>query len=202
MSDHERDAEGATILPFRTLAATNDNGNAALHFPEVYRLEGYAEIKRGRARKGVPKLPKLVRRLPGYTFNDAESFGFVKPTWTPIHKMDPKVDEGWVIVRYHYDDSHIEGYIDSQIDRYFDEEDVHAGSQVMSNEYGVFTLTHRLKARGAPDHLLVHVWADHAEMPLSTEQRLKWPNRYVIYHPDGSVTYDNRLLYPFTKPAK
>lgn len=172
------------------------------YFPEIYRLEGYTEIAPQKKRRGLVKLPRFLRRLPAYTFSDTEAFGFVNPKWTQITKLDPKVDSGWVVVRHHHDDSHIEGFLDSQIDRYFDKQDVHATSQVMSTEYGIFSLTHRAKVPGSPDHLLILVFAPGNDKPLTLQDRIKRPYQYTICHPDGSITHDQYLLYPFLKPPQ
>jgi len=191
---------------------SNDNGSVLnfvpktqkpvpkFYFPEIYRLEGYMEIAKQKSRKGVVKLPKFVRRAPVYTFNDREAYDFVHPKWTLVTKLDPKVDKGWVVVHHHHDDSHVEGFLDSQISRYFDRDDVYATSQVMSSELGTFSLTHRAKVHGTPDHLLILIHAPDNDKPLTLQERIKRQLQYTICHPDGSITHDHCLLYPFLKP--
>jgi hypothetical protein len=193
--------DNGSVLKFVPKTQKSADIKPKFYFPEVYRLEGYVEIAKQKKRRGVAKLPKFVPRFPAYTFNDTEAFGFIKPKWSLITKLDPKVDNGWVVVRHHHDDSHVEGYLDSQIDRYFDQDDVYATSQVMSTEYGTFSLTHRAKVPGSPDHLLVLIFAPDNDKPYNLQERIKRPNQYTICHPDGSITYDQYLLYPFLKPA-
>ncbi len=195
------DQDNGKVIKFLTMPTrgSNDNGRVMHRFPTVYRAEGFTYTK-PRKRKGVQRLPKLKPLPVGYTFADNlddVSEEVLKPSWTPITKLDPKLDFGWVIVRHHPDESHLIGFIKDQFDWFYYPDDLLALSFVTETEHGIFSLTHRAPADKAPSNLLIHIYSPLVEERCTIEEMLKAPDCYTIYHPDGTVTDSNKLLFPF-----
>ena len=195
------DQESGKVIKFLTMPTKggNDNSQATHRFPTVYRAEGFTYTK-PRKRSGIQRLPKLKPLPVGYTFaNNVDDLTeeVVKPSWTPIIKLDPKLDQGWVIVRHHPDESHLIGFIKDQFDWFYYPDDLLALSFVTETESGIFSLTHRQPADNAPSNLLIHIYTPLTQEPRTLEDKLRTMDSYSIYHPDGTVTSDIKVLYPF-----
>ncbi|MEY9235442.1 hypothetical protein ABIF78_007765 [Bradyrhizobium japonicum] len=75
-----------------------------------------------------------------------------KPVVTLIHHLDPSLDDGWLIIRRHYNEEVAVGYVAGVIDT--DKSDLCDPPQVYRTVAGTFTLLHRRPRIGAENHLI------------------------------------------------
>lgn len=133
-------------------------------FPQLYRLTGYYfKLKEGRQLKGgmleddsdmEPDYDAAT--TPAYTLGLDLDYGRIaEPKWTPISRLDPAIDKGWIMIRHHDSPGQAETYIDAM----YDTENFEFGNErfhALNTEFGVFTLLHRMPNEAAPDCLVVY----------------------------------------------
>ncbi len=152
-------------------------------FPKIYRRTG--SLKNG------------IVMPPGYGFKSDEPEWLENAMVEEITRLDPDIDDGWILVRQHADLDQLKGYLNSQIDMLSDE--ITQISSVHADEHGIFSLTCREPPIGSPDHLLIFV-RSMEESPYTVEN-IDQPDYYTICLPDGTVSHDIKFLYPFLKEA-
>lgn len=151
-------------------------------FPELYRVEGcYFEP----AEDG--SVMPTNRAAPiDYSLSIHTDPGLANPKWSPIRRLEPLKDVGWVIVRHHMQRAFVEGYFDALSDK-----TVLEAVSLYATKEGLFTVLRMMPPPGAPDHLLIYVTKVQLhDGPFAGE----WIDMWQIVHPDGSITDDFDVL--------
>lgn len=145
-------------------------------FPQLYRVEGYYfDVVVGQTVASGRPAP------PEYSLEEKDRYrGIANATWTPVTKLDPKKDSGWIVVRHHMQSAFVEGYFDALVDL-----TVLETGEAFGTKQGRFTVLKRAAPAGAKDHLLLFVTKVQLQ---SGEYAGEWVDAWSIVHPDGSVT--------------
>jgi hypothetical protein len=178
----------------------------------VFSLQGF---KKGLANTHEPhepsetgQFPKIYRRTgqfkgvgaaapPQYSFKADPSEWLENSEAVEITRLDPDIDDGWVVVRRHANFDELKGYLNNQMDMLSDE--ITQISSVHEDDTGLYSITCREPPVDSPDHLLIFV-CSMDENPYSIDT-IDQPDSYTICFPNGSVSHDIKVLYPFLKDA-
>jgi hypothetical protein len=158
-------------------------------YPPIYRVRGYYY---GYVIEGSLSSEVTVtnRRAPvHYSLCPTDTNGYGNTVATEIRCMDQKRDRGWLIVREHETAEAAGGYIDALFDLCGDK--MTSSKATFSDAGGYFTLVNRKPSKYAPDRLLIYITKygkQGPDAPMDT---------FVICHPDGRITTDPDILYPF-----
>lgn len=163
-------------------------------FPQVYRLTGNVwEFKDGRNPEGCmikdwdEIQPSEEKAFPSYTLEHGREYSKLStPRWEPITHLDPIIDTGWLIVRYHASREAAEGYVDAMIDTNPHDTSIERWG-TFQTEFGLFSILHRQAAKQTRDCLLV--FTTKAPHPLGP---VDW---FHVIGPDREVL-DGDALYP------
>ena len=154
-------------------------GCKGFRFPAVYRTEGtyWTQDEDG---DGI--IAGDTPAEPNYSLN-ARPAGLANARVTMLQQLDPKIDNGWLIVRRHASENLASSYVECLCDQDWLCDNVRG--QTVYNLYrtpmGVFTLQHITKqTERHEDHLMVFVAKD----PSWIEER------HWIVRSDGSVSED------------
>lgn len=155
-------------------------------FPQLYRVEGYYFDLDGMERP-VPSSRKAETQ---YALGDTSHHGLANAQWTPLTKLEPALDAGWIVVRHHMQLALVEGYIDALMDT---QDTGNPAKTAYKTKEGLFTLLRRAPPPGGPDHLLIYISKVQLHQGPFAGQ---WIDTYQIVHPDASSTDDFAALTP------
>jgi hypothetical protein len=168
-------------------------------FPQLYRVRGYyldgeaSELK-GEFVAGPDMGP------PCYSFSDTDPCGYQNPRWEPIHRLDPEIDKGWVVIRRHLQaKERMDAYLDGIYDMWPKCPFRLRMQRFLAEDEG-FTIVQREEAPpGLPDHLLIFISKIMAPVVKTANFGLisgGWMDFYHIVFPDGTISNDGDSLYP------
>ena len=158
---------------------------SGVEFPQLYRVTGY---------EGVPAPYKNSYKLePGelapVKYKLAEFRGspydLLNATFTTIRTLDTEIDDGWIMLRHHTSEVHMEGYLDCLLDCHTGDFD--RAENFYKNPTGILSLKHRTASHGCPNHLVIYVAKQMGDREVTEDQ-------YTIILPDGSVKEDTTDL--------
>jgi len=188
----------AKIIPLDRFRSGVHCAPGGFYFPVVYRLTGVC----WKPREGltveqcsVPDdlVPDDNRPVTEYTLSDEPTLHITRTTFTAINRLDPVLDSGWLIVRYHRNGADADGYTDATLD-------LGPASGLVPvlwrTHDGIFSLCTRPPREGCPNHLLVYA----ARVPFLHPSPFdegpwiegQWSR---VIRCDGSVASDD-VLYP------
>ena len=163
--------------------------------PQLYRIGGF-EFDTSSTADVVLRTPSNRPIVPQYTLLSKMQYpDIARQTMKPIDCLDPAIDAGWVIVRQHADASDALTYIRALRDTFDGAKRGIVKTMKSPDLDGVFSVMHRPASKDCLDHLLIYVSEYPGAEFLSMEERFEAPERYAIYHPDGTVTHDPSIFY-------
>jgi hypothetical protein len=157
-------------------------------FPRVYRVTGlYYDFRDG---EGLMSSDRPSEPL--YSLSNDTDVGIANATITPICCLDPAIDEGWIIIRHHRTESHMEGYLDamSESPRLVSEL---ARQMVWRTSEGIFSLLCHPGVAGKRGHALAYV----TKVPIDRGPCSGMlQDVYHVVYPDGTAVLDPDLMMP------
>jgi hypothetical protein len=119
-----------------------------------------------------------------YTLASDDDGHLANAKFEPISHLSRDLDAGWVIVRHHFSEPHVDGYISACLDL----EEEMGGRVTFRTDRGLFTIIHRAARKGCPDHLLIYA----ATIPHPMMGTAEWTK---VLDADGNELPDS-VTYP------
>lgn len=178
----------AQIIKLSTTRTSKVRGRNGTKFPQLYRGVGYSWDTPDEGYIVNTLTPTDEPSTPFYTLQMGYDGGRANVQWTPIDRLLPEIDSGWVIVRKHKSRDALDGYLDGIDDAISHEKDPCVKS-VYETNLGLFTVQHRPAKPGLTDLLLVYSYS--VQEPVMNT----WVPEYVVIDRDGNV-HDGDILFP------
>jgi hypothetical protein len=157
-------------------------------FPQIYRCTGSSwKLREGETLENYTTLLPSDDEHIFYTLLGEDDGTFANPKFEPLTRLDPSIDEGWVMLRHHQNHAEFDGFIYACVD--LDRGD--SLSQIgFETDQGLFTLVHRPAKAGCKDCLLVYttmvahpnVGLDHWTKVIDSDSNEL--DRFTLYPPD------------------
>ncbi len=119
-----------------------------IRFPPLYRVQGvyWQDGPSGPEPSGVPAPVQ-------YALDAEDDCGVACVQRALLRRLDPSVDDGWVIIRHHWSEESMEGYVDAFMDL---ADGPRSNDMSFILDCGFFTVLHRRPRRRGPNHLIVY----------------------------------------------